>query len=209
MGATSWHYFAPYRESAENALQALRQEVFARGDYSDPTGDLEDHLRSMCQRIGLEPNSPDVRRQVNEAARLQHAIDSGDLSGLSRGERGLAERVRNFTRLAEQLGAQTRSRPSGARPDSIEELLERAEEAGTHSILDIEAVAARPRPGAAAPLSASARRKHLGAEQPTHAQVEQRWADIADSLKRLHCRYLVVYEDGQPSEYAFIGCSGD
>ncbi len=33
MGASGWHYFAPYQEDVSRALQDLRQEVFEKGDY--------------------------------------------------------------------------------------------------------------------------------------------------------------------------------
>ncbi|MEV6404230.1 hypothetical protein AB0M58_14945 [Streptomyces bobili] len=39
MGASGWEYFVPYREDLEGALQQLRQEVFASGDYYWGNGD--------------------------------------------------------------------------------------------------------------------------------------------------------------------------
>ncbi|MDX3570847.1 hypothetical protein [Streptomyces sp. ID05-47C] len=39
MGASGWEYFVPYREDLEDALQQLRQEVFASGDYYWVNGD--------------------------------------------------------------------------------------------------------------------------------------------------------------------------
>lgn len=33
MGASSWHYVVPYRDNPEEALQQLRDEVFASGKY--------------------------------------------------------------------------------------------------------------------------------------------------------------------------------
>jgi hypothetical protein len=36
MGATGWSYVTPYQEDADAALQALRQQVFADGDYESP-----------------------------------------------------------------------------------------------------------------------------------------------------------------------------
>ncbi|HZV35558.1 MAG TPA: hypothetical protein VFB72_13375 [Verrucomicrobiae bacterium] len=33
MGASGWNYFTPYQEDVENALQALRKEVFEKGEY--------------------------------------------------------------------------------------------------------------------------------------------------------------------------------
>ena len=33
MGATGWDYFVPYQPDISAALQRLREDVFARGDY--------------------------------------------------------------------------------------------------------------------------------------------------------------------------------
>jgi hypothetical protein len=40
-------------------------------------------------------------------------------------------------------------------------------------------------------------------------QVEARWADAAEPLRRDHACYLVIFRGGQPDEYVFIGVSGD
>jgi len=208
MGATSWRYYTPHRASAEEALQHLRAEVFARGEYVDPTGGMEDQLRQMCRRFGEDPDSPAVRGQIDDALRLQGAIDTGDVSGLPAAERGLARRVRAFGWFARLLGA-AGPPTRGRRPSSIEELLEMADESGTHSILDIEQVARRPGFGVAAPMSPTALNRAFGTTEPTHAQVEDNWDGVVDGLDRWQCRYLTVFLDGRPHEYAFIGCSGD
>jgi hypothetical protein len=207
MGATSWHYYTPYLPDPEAALQALRADVFARGDYVDLTGSTEDALRQMARRFGHDPNSPEASRMVEENLRLQRAIDTGDTAGLSREDRSFARRVRWFGWLARLFGASSPTRRG--RPRTIDELLEAAEDSGTHSVLDIEHVGERPTIGVAAPLSAAALRRLLGTTEPTHDQVETHWADIAESLKRGHARYLAVHLDGQLHEYAFIGCTGD
>ena len=90
MGATSWRYYTPHRASAEEALQHLRAEVFARGEYVDPSGGMEDQLRQMYRRIGEDPDSPEVHRRIEEALRLQGAIDTGDVNVTT-----LLERVRD------------------------------------------------------------------------------------------------------------------
>ena len=94
-------------------------------------------------------------------------------------------------------------------PETIDELLEMVAEDGTHSILDIEHVGPRLDFGVAAPLPASRVARVFGSPQPTHDQVEANWGAIADGLERWQAYYLTVYRDGQPAEYAFIGCSGD
>src|SRR5262245_24408653 len=113
-----------------------------------------------------------------------------------------------MTRFAEQLGAAPAPRRRGGRPRSIDELLEQAAESGTHSILDIEQVARRPGFGVAAPLSLADIQRTFGSDQPTHEHVEEGWDGVAEGLDRWEARFLVVYREGQPVEYAFIGCSG-
>ncbi len=208
MGATSWHYFTPYRNDPEEALQRLRADVFARGAYVDVTGPLEDALRNTFRRFGEDPDSPAVRARVDESLRLQRAVDTGGLRGLSRPDRSFVRRVRGFGWLARLLGAAPPP-TRGQRPRSIDELLELAAECGTHSILDIEHVAPRLGFAVAAPLTPGLLTRVFGTAEPTHGQVEARWADIAERVDRWQARYLVVYHEGQPHEYAFIGCSGD
>lgn len=99
----------------------------------------------------------------------------------------------------------------GRRPRSIEEVLEDTREDGTYSILDIAHTADRRTLGAAAPLSAAELRKHFGTLQPTleQAEAEAVAVDIAEELDRWEAVYFVVYQNGQPLKYVFVGCSGD
>jgi hypothetical protein len=111
-------------------LQRLRADVFARGEYVDPCGGMGDRLRQMYRRFGEDPDSPAARRRIGDGRRLQRAIDTGDVSGLPSGERDVARRIREFGRIARLMGANVPT--PGRRPGSIEELLELAEESGTH-----------------------------------------------------------------------------
>lgn len=208
VGATNWRYYTPYRPDPEAALQELRADIFARGDYADPTGPLEATLRRTARRFGLDPNSPEVRSGIENDVRVQRAAQTGDLSGLSRADQALVRQLRAMSQLAERLGA-TRPPLIQSRPGSIEALLERAAESGTHSILDIEHTSAQPGFGVASPLPMSARRRVFGTTEPTRDRVERHWPEIAEPLSRWQARYVVVYQDGQPHELAFIGCSGD
>jgi hypothetical protein len=58
-------------------------------------------------------------------------------------------------------------------------------------------------------MTLASMRRAFGTAEPTRDQVEQHWSDVAEQLGRWQARYVVVYRDGQPHEYAFIGCSGD
>jgi hypothetical protein len=207
VGATGWRYYTPYRPDPESALQTLRAAVFSRGDYVDLTGSPADALRQMAQRFGQDPDDPAMQQIIGDSLRIQRAIETGDMQGLSRADRAFVRRVRELTRLAGQLGAVPPRR--GGPPRTIDELLEQAAESGTHSVLDIERVARRPGFGVAAPLSPAAVCRAFGSAEPTHEQVEAGWDSIAERVGRWQARYLVVYRDGEPDEYVFIGCSGD
>jgi hypothetical protein len=49
----------------------------------------------------------------------------------------------------------------------------------------------------------------FGTARPTREQVEGRWDGVTAGLERWQAYYVTVYKDGEPAEYAFIGCSGD
>lgn len=212
MGATSWRYYTPYDPDATTALRRLRDDVFARGEYVDLTGALEDQLRATMKRFGRDPDEAAAQREIQRSLQLQRAVDSGrkaDLEGLDAEERAFARRMRWFMRFARLFGAAPPADRKRRKPRSIDALLERAEESGTHSILDITEIAPRRREGAAAPLSEKTIERVFGTPRPTHDQVEARWSDVAESLRREHACFLVVFRDDHPDEYAFIGVSGD
>ena len=212
MGATSWRYYTPFDPDAATALRRLREDVFARGDYVDLTGQLDDQLRATMKRFGRDPDEAAAQREIQRSLQLQRALESGrraDLEGLDAEERAFVKRMRWFTRFARLLGAAPPGAGKRGKPRSIDALLERAEESGTHSILDITEIAPRRREGAAAPLSEKTIERVFGTARPTRDQVEARWSDVAESLRREQACFLVVFRDGQPDEYAFIGVSGD
>jgi hypothetical protein len=200
MGASSWRHYTPYRPDPEAALQELRQAVFERGDYSMGFG-------GMARPDGLAPGGP---QKLMEAAR------SGDYTGLTEFERTIAEQLAPVFRRPDHLrpflpepGEAWPGMPGDHKPESIDELLEMVAEDGTHSILDIASTGEDGVFGVAAPLPPNHTRRAFGTEQPTHEQVEELWAAVAEPLDRWQAYYVVVYKDGKPDEYAFIGCSGD
>jgi len=208
MGATSWHYFTRYQRDPEAALQRLRSEVFARGDYLDPSGSLETYVRKFYEQAGFGADSAECQAAVEEVLRDQRYLETGaeeDLRGASRGKRSSLRRARAFMMLV----GQTPRRPRRRGPRTIDELLERAAECGTHSILDIARTAERRGYGVAAPLTDRELRRVFRTPEPTREQVEERWDEIAEKLDRWQACYFVAYQDGQPREYAFVGCSGD
>jgi hypothetical protein len=211
MGASSWFYFTPFQPDPNAALQALRADVFARGAYSDPRTVLatwENPYRKIFElwkgrEAQLRPEDVFLRLML----RLQGPIETGDYTGLSREDRRAAKRIREMVQIADSVRAE--APPPGAKPTSIEELLEVAAENGTHSILDIWRIGRRRDWATASPLSDAALRRVFHTTQPTRSEVETHWSDLAEPLGRWRAVYFTVYRDGKPDEYAFIGCSGD
>lgn len=227
MGATAWFDWAPYHGDPEAALQARRAELFARGDFVDPAVQPGEYLARKLTNWGLPADEPLVRDSIDTANRLERAIRTGDVSGLPQAERGIVERLRQFTAGP---GGQTRNRtpadgeePYGAdgervtsdgprpnlTPASIDELLDSLGETGTHGLLDIEHASPRPRFGHASPLSATMHRKHFGMLEPSFEAVEIRWPGVADTLATGFARWCLTYESGRPTRIAFIGVTGD
>lgn len=103
---------------------------------------------------------------------------------------------------------------SNRAPKTIKELLKQCEEAGTHSILDIERVSSTPSIGAVTPLPRQQLLNIFGTEQPTRVMVEK-WStrneplDVEPLYGRWEGIYIIVYKDTRPDEIYFEGCSGD
>jgi hypothetical protein len=96
----------------------------------------------------------------------------------------------------------------GAQHASIEEALDASMEDGTRSILDIARVESEPDFCVAAPFSEDELVDLFGTTQPTKADVE-RSNDLFADIDRGHCRYVVLYESGVPTELFFAGYSFD
>jgi len=62
MGASGWHYFAPFQPDIKAALDKLRDDVFAKGDYLKPAL----FYGALMHQVGdqLEPNVID---EINSA----------------------------------------------------------------------------------------------------------------------------------------------
>ncbi len=142
----------------------------------------------------------DYERPYEFAAEMLHTQEGQSiLSGLARvfGEK-LVEQAR---RRAET--------PAPLDPNSIEELIEQCAESGTHSLLDIDRIATTPEPSAASPLSSERLKELFDTDQPTRPMVEDVERSGLMTCRRGQAHYLVVYEEGKPSEVYFWGSTGD
>jgi hypothetical protein len=159
--------------------------------------------------------------------RVARAAMTGDYTGLNDEQRRAAEHLRPLFQMAQahltqdgtvddfgdneddQEGQERRVFSPGHRPQTIEELLEMVAEDGTHTVLDIEQTGPERGFGVAAPMPARRLRQYFGTEQPSREQVESNWVDASEGLDRWEAYYFPIFKEGQPHEYAFIGCSGD
>lgn len=194
MGATGWSYFVPYEADIPSALQRLREDVFARGDFQYG----ETVITEKQRKAFLEHVPPDWLQKVREQAEgLEEPMKTAFLQQ--------AERMRDT--LAGGTPARRKRKPK-----TIERLLEVQGESGTHSILDIGGISPKPEFGTVSSLPHTKLVELFGSERPSHAQIER--ASSSGALEEFTSErwqgiYVVVYHDGSPSEIFFAGCSGD
>jgi hypothetical protein len=96
----------------------------------------------------------------------------------------------------------------GAQHRSIDDAMNDAAEDGTRSILDISRVGTRSDFGVTAPVPPDQLEEWFGTDRPTRGMLEDA-DELFESLDRGQCVYVVVYENGQPSELFFAGYSFD
>ena len=150
---SEWSYWAPYDADIATALQRLREDVFARGDYVTADSPI-----SVGTRI-IVPTS--------------------------------------------------RTRP---KPATIEELLEQEAETGTHSILDMTCISAKPKRKAISPFPSSLLLEYFGSEFPSPSEIQEvyEFGSLEQFVtKRWHGIYIIAHFNGKPSDIFFAGCSGD
>lgn len=154
-----------------------------------------------------------LRQQEFEAGRYDPAINMHDPS----------MRMFKFN-----FPPNTQSLSPGARHTSIEAALEDSGDSGTGSILDIQKVSDSPEFLASWALSTDETLALFGTDKPTRQMLEdifvegdvegklEHWEetgydvdDFWDTIGRGESRYIILYENDQPSEIFFIGYSVD
>ena len=96
----------------------------------------------------------------------------------------------------------------GAKHKSIGAAMLDADADGTRSILDIDHICKTPEFLGACPVADDVLTAFYGTTQPTRKQVEANM-EILDEIERGHAVYVVLYEDGKPTELLFAGYSCD
>ena len=118
MGASSWRFYTSYQPDPEAALQQLRRDVFARGEYSfgfggfaGPGGPFAGGPFAGVPGVppdfaaGLPPQLQlltDAAHLAESDDRVSRAVMSGDYSGLSDEQRRAAEQLRPLFELAQE-----------------------------------------------------------------------------------------------------------
>ncbi len=206
MGATTWTCYAPYDPNPEAALQRLRRETFAAGNYRKPGGDIRKNLELFLRFNPGARNNKRLMSQLRLCEHLFDAVESGSDAALTPEER----RELNRARALQAAGARVPwLRRPGTAPATIDDLLDRAGEDGTHSVLDITRVAKRREYGTATPVPKKTLQAAFGSSKSTRAELEAGDWSFTERLERWQAVYFPVYEAGRPAEYCFVGCSGD
>ena len=200
MGATGWKYFVPYEADISAALQRLRDDVFARGDYvygDDITGEQMTQVKSWFEKARTEMD-PWMQKVMEQAENMPEPMKT------------------RYLEMAGKIKGQILSGPSAPKkpkrkPKTIEQLLEFQAESGTHSILDIVGISAEPKFGHVRPFPHEKLAEIFGSETPSHDQIEE--AHSSGRLEGFEDKwegvYVIAYRDGAPSEIFFTGHSGD
>ena len=188
---SSWSYFVPYEEDIRAALQRLREDVFARGEYLTDWDILNEPMDwdAAARRHTKWANS----KTITEETRQHHVAEA-----------------KRYTELAER--EKHTKRPQRPPPlKTIEDLLEEQEETGTHSILDIAEISSKPKLGAVTPFPPSELVTYFNTDKPTREVIEDRyeWGALEKfTSKRYRGIYIIAYKDQQPTEIFFAGSSG-
>lgn len=199
MGATGWNYFVPYETDISAALQRLREDIFARGNYVWGDGLTPKQHDSTVKRM-----RPHIEAWVSN---LMKDAENPKLSERERTIRRMgAEQIRKKWEIEEK------SKPKVTKkPKTIEDLLNQQAENGTHSILDITCISPKPKFGAINPFPNSRLLEFFDSETPSRTNIEEVFE--SGSLERFISRwqgfYIIAYCNGRPSEIFFAGCSGD
>lgn len=106
----------------------------------------------------------------------------------------------------EVLAQVRRRRGKGITIDSLRE--EQAED-GTGTVIDVFDLSEDREPGFAAPAEAHVLEEAFGTAEPSRDLVDERWSGLAEQLDRGDAVYFEVFEAGEPSEWCFVGCTGD
>lgn len=203
MGASGWAYFVPYQEDAVLALRTLQERIFEEERYT--ANWWYDSIPNTCW---------------DDMWKIMGKLHQSwvERAGVDRSWQGFAQAV--LDELAHVLEEKQIALELPKPPQTIEELLQRTDADGTHSILDIAGIAERPAFRMATSLSREEYLALSGTEKPTRVEVESALAQqrrqgepwkkgLEDIRGGWQAVYFIVYKDDIPDELCFCGLSGD
>ena len=198
MGASGWEYFVPYEADISSALQRLRQDLFARGDYASGDGLTHEERLATIERLRPELD-PWMEKVKEAAAKLEEPFRT--------------KYIETFSKVKSDLLNYSSTPPKPKpKPKTIEKLLEQQAESGTHSILDIVCISTEPQFGAIRPFPNSKLLEFFDSETPSHSEINEAYESgrLEDFLsERWQGIYIIAYLNGLPNEVFFAGHSGD
>jgi len=200
MGASGWNYFVPYEADISAALQRLREEVFARCDYAFGHGMPPEQFKKI-----MEGFRPHFKSMIE--LHLKRAEDTTLGEHFRAAHREMANSFRKQLELSASDSPQIEQKPT-----TIEGVLNKQAENGTHSILDIVCISPKPKFGAISPFPRSKIIEFFGSETPSHIEIEEAYEFGSlekHTNKRWQGIYIIAYRNGSPHEIFFAGCSGD
>jgi len=181
MGASGWSYFVPYQQDIEQALQQLREQVFASGDFLNHKAIEVEWLRAQDDQAYHEYQQRD--REFWQSQEVEPPETEA--------------RQQRIARLEQE---QT----------TIAGLFLDDEGEGTHSILDIYALSDTAAYHTAILLPLEKVQEIFGTEHPPHTMIELRMKEVMlEAVGRWIGAYIVIWKDDQPDEIFFFGFSGD
>jgi len=111
-------------------------------------------------------------------------------------------------RLPANVQADLRRRASRPPPRTIDELVMRAREQGTHSVLDMMSVSSKSELLVVAPLSTSQLHTLFWSVRPTRLAMEREHNHLMNVRPPWHGTYVEVYDEEKAVELCFAGFSG-
>lgn len=183
MGATGWSYVTPYDPDADEALQALRDDVFARGDYGAWTG----RWRNLAHPRVLRAALANPLLLLFLALGLPLLALTALAQWLARGGRG-PRSIDEALRDAAESGTH-----------SILDITHTADIPEFGAAVPLSKAAHLRLFGTTTPTA-----EHLARVDPATL------TDLIDSIRRWEAVYFAIHDaDGRPVELHWYGCSGD
>ena len=188
----------PYTLDVSAALQRLREDVFARGNYVSGHGLPKKDCDAKSKRL-----------LAAYEANMKETLALAEDTSLPEKHRAIHRGIAKY--MKEELEKYGHREPP-PKPGTIDELLKQQAENGTHSILDIVGISSAPQFGSISPFPADKLTEFFTSKTPSHDEIEEAYeSGLLDKFvsERWQGIYIVAYQNALAHEIFFAGCSGD